>query len=1210
MVVSVSKPTLIVGESLRDLIDPLADRLSQPLDDPLASEVVAVANLGVRQWTTRQLSRRLGVSQSGAARADGIVANIEFPFPDRLLTRLLGAPDHDPWALSNLVWVVLDELQQGAGDPALGPAGRVAPGSKPAGQVPQASNGTWYGRARHLADLFDRYSRHRPELVRHWAAGNDVDGRGHAIAPSPRSGGSPLWQCELWRRVRARIGEPSPAERLSDQIEGFDDNLAHIELPPRLTLFGLSTLPPVWFSLLSALGEHCDVAVLWLTPSLTQWRAMHERGASKHLGPWLPERPRAHRRSGGNALLTRWSRPAQEAALLWGAGHARAPTAAPPKDHPAGAETMLGRLQLAIRSNRPVGEMTDTFSPSGRTDRSLVVHRAHGPTRQVEILRSAVAHALMEDPTLTLGDVLVLCPDVEAYGPLVASAFAPGPADPTVAGHSAAEAATGQTSEGGDGLGPFPVWSAVRSPGTDHPIAQAFLAVLGLVDGRATVGEVLDFLALPPVAARFGLSDDDVDQLGDWARRAGIRWGLDGEHRRAHGLPASFTATTWADGIDRVLLGVTTASRTLVPGLGNVVPVDIEGSDVRLIVRLAAAVGQLRQCIDEVRALDVIPQAHPTERPGTPLLALSTWIGWVLESLEALTDQQSDNDWQRRHLFDVLGDLRPAASAFVEGPAPDPLLSVGEFRPAATESLSAVRRRGGPAEGALTLGPMQALRSVPARVICLLGIDADILGSGTADADDLLAASPALGDRDPRADGRQLLLEEVLAASDRLIITTTGRDPATNAEVPLPVVLSELLEELEPAGPGDDSLPGGSALITHPRHDFDPVNFQPEALAADGPWSFSPIGLAEARVRGGTGGERRSVPFLDGPLPPPAGDDHDGAIIELADLHRFLDGPPAAFLAQRLGVTLPRQEELGDELHPVEVDPLHKYQLHTELLQATWSVGDLDVAHAQWALVARASGELPPGELGEAAVADVFTFTKVILEECERVGVTRPGTESIPIELELSGGRSLRGVVTEVDSSRPGPVRIGARRLRPKHELGLWLDVLVLAAQDPSVAWQGVAIGRANDRTRKGVKIPAAVTLQPTIIGDDAPQRSAIAGAALDTLVALYLRNLSEPLPLWPETAAKLCGRKKLATGNWDFTLPGGARIGDGYEAATREIWGDLSEHDYESLPARNDDPGNPAEPSRARRLAQVIWSAFDSSVTGSANCQPPWETT
>ena len=107
-------------------------------------------------------------------------------------------------------------------------------------------------------------------------------------------------------------------------------------------------------------------------------------------------------------------------------------------------------------------------------------------------------------------------------------------------------------------------------------------------------------------------------------------------------------------------------------------------------------------------------------------------------------------------------------------------------------------------------------------------------------------------------------------------------------------------------------------------------------------------------------------------------------------------------------------------------------------------------------------------------------------------------------------------------------------------------------------------------------------------------------------MVELYLRNLSEPLPLWPETAAKLCGRKKLPTGSWETSLPGGAQIGDGNEAATREIWGDLSEHDYESLPARSDDPGNPDEPSRARRLAHVIWAAFDASVAGSLNSQAP----
>ncbi|MCB1028471.1 MAG: exodeoxyribonuclease V subunit gamma [Microthrixaceae bacterium] len=1192
-----SEAKLIVGETLRDLIEPLAERLGEPLDDPFAGEQVVVPNLGVRQWTTRALARRLGTdTRGGTVQGDGIVANIEFPFPDGMLTRLLGAPDHDPWALSNLVWVVLEELQAGAGDQALGPAGRAAPGTRRSDGAAEPSTGTWYGRARHLADLFDRYSRHRPELIRQWAQGNDVDGRGKPLPRNPPEGGAQRWQCELWRRVRRRIGEPSPAERLSDQLADLTAHLDEAHLPERLTLFGLSALPPVWFPLLSALERRCDVGVLWLTPSMSQWTDRHARGRTQHLGPWLPERAKPTAVDGGNNLLGRWSRPAQEAARLWGAGTAWNPTPARSGSHDdSPSATVLARLQAAIAGDRPTPVVLT--ERDGGLDHSLVVHRAHGPSRQVEVLRTAIAHALLDDPSLGLDDVLVLCPDLDTYGSLVAAAFAPGAGDPTATDTSRSTAATADDGHGhGDGLAAFPVWSAVRSPGTDHPIARTLLGILNLVDGRATVGEVLNLLMLEPVAVRFGL-DQDAEEVGAWARRAGVRWGLDGPHRATHGLPSEFSAATWSAGLDRLLLGVSTTAEELASGIGQVVPIDVEGGDVGLVARLAAAVAQLRELIGRVRP------GHLGDPAAGDRLPLSSWIDWVLGALNAMTEVSSGDDWQRHHLIEVLDELRPRPATEATAVTADPLLTVGEFRAAVTESLSAVRRRGGPAEGAVTLGPLPALRSVPARVICLLGVDADILGSGTADADDLLAAAPALGDRDPRADGRQLLLEAILAAEDRLIITTTGRDPATNAEVPLPVVLAELLEELAPAGPGADDPPGGSALVNHPRHDFDAANFEPGRLGTEAPWSFSPVGLAEAITRGGPTTSRATAPFLDAPLTPVvAPGDGAGTIIELADLHRFLAGAPSAFLVQRLGVVLPREEELGDDLHPVEVDPLHRYQLHSALLDAAARVGDLDAAFERWGDVARSSGELPPGELAEEALSGMQEFTRLILNECERVGIDRPGDASVPVEVSLPGGWMIRGTVPEVDPTLPGPVRIGAQRLKPKHELALWLDLLMLAADDPATAWRGVHVGRGKDKTVKGVRGPAATSMLPVIVGDDPDARHAAATAALQTVVGLYVRNLSEPLPLWPNTAAKLCDRSKLTVDSWRTTYPGGGRSGDGNEAATLEIWGDLTEQEYELLPARDDDPGDPNEQRRALRLATELWQALDASVTGSPN--------
>ncbi len=62
------------------------------------------------------------------------------------------------------------------------------------------------------------------------------------------------------------------------------------------------------------------------------------------------------------------------------------------------------------------------------------------------------------------------------------------------------------------------------------------------------------------------------------------------------------------------------------------------------------------------------------------------------------------------------------------------------------------------------------------------------------DGDDLLLEDPHVGDRDPRAEDRQLLLDAVLAATERLIITYTGNDERTNLPRPPAIPVAELLD--------------------------------------------------------------------------------------------------------------------------------------------------------------------------------------------------------------------------------------------------------------------------------------------------------------------------------------------------------------------------------------------------------------------------------
>ena len=171
-------------------------------------EWVAVPTLAMRRWLALELARSLG--SSGAGYGDGVAANIFFGFPGSLRQAVLAAGrggEPDPWQVDSLVWAVLDVLVSTPSDDRLGPLSELAQGA------------TWFGRARRLADLFDRYCVRRPELVLQWNAGHDVDPTGRLLVEHDR------WQPHLWRLVRARIGSPSPPEQLPsllDQVRGRD----------------------------------------------------------------------------------------------------------------------------------------------------------------------------------------------------------------------------------------------------------------------------------------------------------------------------------------------------------------------------------------------------------------------------------------------------------------------------------------------------------------------------------------------------------------------------------------------------------------------------------------------------------------------------------------------------------------------------------------------------------------------------------------------------------------------------------------------------------------------------------------------------------------------------------------------------------------------------------------------------------------------------
>ena len=248
--------------------------------------------------------------------------------------------------------------------------------------------------------------------------------------------------------------------------------------------------------------------------------------------------------------------------------------------NPAQPTSLLGWLQSDIAGNRaPRPEQERPLLADD--DQSVQFHACHGPDRQVEVLREVLVGLLADDASLEPRDIVVMCPDIENFAPLIAASF----------GLDTPEA---QAEHPGHRLR---VRLADRSLRQLNPLLALVSRLVALADSRVEASALLDLCAAPPVARKFGFSQDDLERLHDLVPRAGVRWGFDAAHRRRFQM-GEFRQNTWAAGLERLLLGVT-MDETDQHFIGTTLPLDdVDAGDVDLVGRLAELVARVSLLIE------------------------------------------------------------------------------------------------------------------------------------------------------------------------------------------------------------------------------------------------------------------------------------------------------------------------------------------------------------------------------------------------------------------------------------------------------------------------------------------------------------------------------------------------------------------------------------------------------------------------------------
>jgi exodeoxyribonuclease V gamma subunit len=1012
-------PGLIIFTSNRmeALVERLAEVLRAPLASAMTPEIIMVQSRGMERWVSMEL-----------ARLNGICANIRFPFPKAFLEELLcrGAPAADPPAFDRdaVAFRLMKILPTHLLQPEFEGLNSYLR------QDHQRRN--LFQLCRKLADLFDQYAVFRPDMLLRWEEGRVEADSAHR------------WQARLWCEL---LGENPNVNHPRRQSVWYADpsggGISHDTLPERVSVFGISYLPPVYLRSFAVLARRIPVNLFFLNPCRAYWADIVSEKEIRRLEKRLPQSDAAAEAlhlDRGNRLLASLGTVGREFFEMiseFGAESIEQFEAPPGSSLLARVQTDI--LELIDRERQP--SETPTSSPAA-ADGSIQIHSCHSPMREIEVLHDRLLAFFEEDSQLRPTDIVVMAPDIAAMASYISAVF-------------------------GSQLDPqrqIPYSIADRGTAGENSLQSALFALLDLKNSRLGAGEILRLLEYPAIREAFGLAEAQLPLIERWVRQTGIRWGEDGRRRAALNLPGD-EHNTWKTGIERLLLGYALPARGLHLFQGVLAFDAMEGGETRFL-------GDFLEFLTRVFEL-----ARTLEEPET----LSAWSQTLRAVLADFFQLEGALASDARRVERVLTEL----AGLQESTGYDEPVGLEVVRSFLSERLETGRLGFGFLSGGVTFCAMLPMRSIPFKVVCLIGMNHDAFPrEHYAPVFDLMARHPRRGDRSRRNDDKYLFLEALLSARHSLYISYVGQNIQDNSRQPPSVLVSELIDVLlKGYGLPDDPAHGG--LITeHRLQAFSGDYFK----AGSKLFSYSQEDLLACSAAA----ERRKAGALfRQPLPLPADEAPRWRELSLEGLEDFFLHPARFIVRQRLGIRFEEDSGAPEEREPFELDPLTRYRMGQAMLATLRDGGD----PARLFEVTRAAGEIPHGSAGELLFrrlqADVEVFFRKAGRFLPREAETARDGDWSANGFRLSGrifGMYSRGCLLMRFAD------VGARDF-----IKAWIRHLFLGciADSPS-APQTLLIGKDAVWSFGGVKEPAAV---------------------LQLLLAMYWQGLGAPLRFFPRSS-------------------------------------------------------------------------------------------
>ncbi len=881
-----------------------------------------------------------------------------------------------------------------------------------------------YQLAAKIARTFDQYLTFRPEMTADW----ENNGEDH-------------WQARLWREISRGAAHMHRAGLQKAMLRALSSSPASRSgLPRRLSVFGTSYLPPFHLELLAEVARHIDVHLFVMNPCREYWSDTMTFGEMRKIramtGGTVPETDLYLEQ--GNPLLSSLGAMGRAffSAINDVAGETRELFEVS-EDCPT---DILGAVQWDILNmkdrtlDKACGESSTRIDPSG-----IVIHNCHSPMREIEVLHDQLLSMFEGDSGLVPGDILVMTPDIEAYAPFIRAVL------------------EGQTDE----KMRIPFTIADQRSGKDQPLVRGVMALLDLADTRMTTAQVMGILEQTGVKEKFCITERDMALIEQWVQDVNIRWGVDESHRLSLGLPGR-KENTWKAGIERMLLGYA------MPGLdrhmfSGILPYDlIEGGDSEVL-------GRFLDFLD--RIFDLAGQLKEKKAPAD-------WAVVLKDLLAGFFVDDEKTEWERRVLMKAFEGL--AAVYDVSGFEGN--INIRVIRAYLGEFLADHAPSGGFMAGGVTFCAMLPLRSIPAGVICLIGMNGDAFPRDYHPPGfDLIAKHPRPGDRTRRQDDKYLFLQAMLSARKKFYISFVGQSNRDNSRIPPSVVVSDLMDYITTGfGIREEDI-----TVLHPLQPFSPAYFgENPRLFSYSSEDFNACRTAHEHEAG----KISLSPFFERPLdaPPP-----EFRTVDIDDLARFFANPAKFLLQRRLSVFLADELPGFEDDEVFDLSGLNRYRVEQDLVGKRYAGADYEENFR----IQRAMGRLPHGSVGDVLFSNIHLESRRFIE---RAGGFEKGypPEKREIGLDLDEF-TLTGMLTPLHGDTL--VLSAYVKAGPAYLLSAWVRHLALSV---------LASGRESLHTVLLFK-DATWSFLPPDAGEP----------LLSSLLAIYWKGLMEPLAFFPRSS-------------------------------------------------------------------------------------------